>query len=45
MKMEWAPAIDVFEREAKFIVKAELPGMNEQDTDILINKEGPCLKE
>ena len=45
MKMEWAPAIDVFEREAEFVVKAELPGMDERDTHILMNKEGTCLKE
>ena len=29
----WAPSIDVFEKEDKFVVKAELPGMKEEDID------------
>jgi HSP20 family protein len=36
MEMGWAPAIDVFEKEEKFVVKAELPGMNEEDIDISV---------
>jgi HSP20 family protein len=36
MEMGWAPAIDVFEKEDKFVVKAELPGMKEEDIDISI---------
>jgi HSP20 family protein len=36
MEMGWAPAIDVFEREDKFVVKAELPGMKEEDIDISV---------
>jgi HSP20 family protein len=32
----WAPAIDVFEKEDKFVVKAELPGMKEEDIDISV---------
>jgi len=33
-EMGWAPAIEVFEKEDKFVVKAELPGMTEEDIDI-----------
>ena len=32
----WAPAIEVFEKEDKFTVKAELPGVKEEDIDISI---------
>lgn len=32
----WMPAVDVFEKEDKFVVKAELPGMNEEDIDVLV---------
>jgi len=32
----WAPAIEVFEKEDKFVVKAELPGMREEDIDVSI---------
>jgi len=33
---EWIPAIDVFEKEDKFVVKAELPGMKEDDIDVSV---------
>jgi HSP20 family protein len=28
------PAVDVFEKEDKFVIKAELPGMKEEDIDV-----------
>jgi HSP20 family protein len=36
MEMGWAPAIDVFEKEDKFVVKAELPGITEEDIDVSV---------
>lgn len=36
MEMGWAPAIEVFETEDKFVVKAELPGIKEGDIDISV---------
>jgi HSP20 family protein len=36
MEMGWAPAIDVFEKKDKFVVKAELPGMKEEDIDVSV---------
>jgi HSP20 family protein len=36
MEMGWAPAIEVFEKEDKFVVKAELPGMKEEDIDVSV---------
>ena len=32
----WAPAIEVFEKEDKFVVKAELPGVKEDDVDVSV---------
>jgi HSP20 family protein len=32
----WMPAVDVFDKEDKFIVKAELPGMKEEDIDVSV---------
>lgn len=33
---EWAPAIDMFEKDDKYMVKAELPGMKEEDVDVSV---------
>jgi len=30
------PAIDIYEKEDKYIVKAELPGMKEEDIDVSV---------
>ena len=32
----WAPAIEVFEKGDKFIIKAEVPGMKEEDVDVSV---------
>jgi len=32
----WTPAVDVFEKDDKFVVKAELPGMKEEDIDVSV---------
>ena len=32
----WAPAIDVVEKDDKFIAKVELPGVHEEDVDVII---------
>lgn len=34
--MEWVPAIDVYEKDNKYMVKAELPGMKEEDVDVSV---------
>jgi HSP20 family protein len=36
MEMGWAPAIDVFEKDDRFVVKAELPGMKQEDIDVSV---------
>ena len=40
-QMAWAPSIDVFEKDDKFVVKAEVPGMKEDD--IHVSVEGDML--
>ena len=32
----WTPALDIFEKNDRFIVKAELPGMKEDDIDVSV---------
>ncbi len=32
----WMPAVDVFEKEDKFVVKAELPGTKEEDIHVSV---------
>jgi HSP20 family protein len=32
----WMPAVDVFEKKDSFIVKAELPGMKDEDIDVSV---------
>jgi len=36
VEMGWAPAIEVFEKEDKFVVKAELLGVKGEDIDISV---------
>lgn len=33
----WMPSIDVFEKDNKIILKAELPGMKEEDIDVSVD--------
>jgi len=40
-QMAWAPNIDVFEKGDKFVIKAEIPGMKEDD--IHVSVEGDTL--
>jgi HSP20 family protein len=35
-EMVWSPAIDVLEKEDKFVVKVELPGVKEEDVDVSV---------
>jgi HSP20 family protein len=35
-ELGWAPNIEVFEKEDKFVVKADLPGMKQDDIDISV---------
>ena len=35
-ELVWSPAIDVFEKEDKFLVKVELPGVKEEDVNVTV---------
>jgi len=35
-EMAWSPAIDVLEKDDKFVVKVELPGVKEEDVDVSV---------
>jgi len=35
-EMVWAPAINVIEKEDKFVVKVELPGVKEEDVNVTV---------
>jgi len=37
----WSPSIDVFEREGKLVIRADLPGMKREDIDVVV--EGDVL--
>jgi HSP20 family protein len=41
---EWSPAIEVFEKEDRYVVKAELPGLKEEDVDISVTDDTLILK-
>jgi len=43
-KRGWAPSIDVFEKEDKYVVKAELPGIKEGDVDISVVGDALTIK-
>ncbi len=40
-EFEWAPSIDVFERNGKTVVRADLPGVKKDDVDVSV--EGGML--
>lgn len=41
---EWLPAAEMFEKEDRFVVKAELPGMKEEDVDISVTDDTLTIK-
>jgi len=41
---EWAPAIEMFEKEDKFVVRAELPGMKQEDIDVSVSDDTLTIK-
>jgi len=43
-EITWYPAVDLSEKEDKFILKAELPGMNEKDIEISVEDNTISLR-
>ncbi len=40
----WAPAIEVMEKDDKFLVRAELPGMKKEDIDVSVTGDTLTIK-
>lgn len=43
-KFDWAPRFETFERDGRWIVRAELPGMKKEDVVVEVNDEFLTLK-
>jgi len=41
---DWAPPVDVLEEPARFVVKAEVPGLDASDVDVSISAEALTIK-
>ena len=40
----WVPAIDVFEREGNLVVRAELPGVDNEDVKVMMTDDGLVIE-
>ncbi|HXG91555.1 MAG TPA: Hsp20/alpha crystallin family protein [Blastocatellia bacterium] len=40
----WTPAIEVFERDGNFVVRAELPGLNKEDVKVEMTDDGLIIQ-
>lgn len=43
-EMAWAPALEVYEKDNNFVVKAELPGVKKEDVDVSITGDTLTIK-
>ncbi len=43
-EMAWAPAVEVFEKEDKYVVRADLPGVKEEDIGVSIEGDTLTIK-
>jgi HSP20 family protein len=41
---EWRPDIDVFEREGKIVVRADLPGMKREDIEVSVEDDALVIR-
>jgi HSP20 family protein len=41
---EWTPALEMFEKEDKFTVKAEMPGIREEDVEVAVSDNTLTIK-
>jgi len=40
----WSPRMEVFQKEDKFVVRAELPGMKKEDVQVELNDDGLTIQ-
>ena len=38
-QLDWAPAVDVFQRGTDLVVRADLPGMSKKDIEVEVNDD------
>jgi len=43
-EMAWAPALEMYEKDNNFVVKAELPGVKKDDVDVSIAGDALTIK-
>lgn len=41
---DWAPPVEAFEQDGKFVVRAELPGLNQDDVKVEVAESGLIIK-
>lgn len=44
LERQWVPAIEMFEKEDRYVVQAELPGMKEEDVDVSVTDNTLTIK-
>lgn len=43
-QLDWAPAVDVFERGSELVVRADLPGMSKEDIEVEVNEDAITIR-
>lgn len=44
LEREWVPAVEKYEKEDRYVIKAELPGMKQEDVDISLTDDTLTIK-
>lgn len=43
-QLDWAPAVDVFQRGSELVVRADLPGISKDDVDVEVNEDSLTIR-
>jgi HSP20 family protein len=43
-QLDWAPAVDVFQRGSDLVVRADLPGMSRDDVEVEVNEDSITIR-
>lgn len=43
-RLDWAPAVDVFQRGTDLVVRADLPGMSKEDIEVEVNDDSLMIR-
>lgn len=44
VQLDWAPAIDVFQRGSELVVRADLPGLSKDDIEVEVNDDSIVIR-